>query len=144
MPLARHSGPRPTDNLDRFFGWWPTFWRPNDLEDVLRVDEYHEDGTLVIRAEMAGIDPDKDVEITVTEGVIHISAERREEEKTEKKDYYRQELRYGAFRRDLPLPAGTSESDVQATYHDGILEIKVPAPKEERKETARRIPVAKS
>lgn len=52
-------------------------------EDLIRVDELREDNTQVIRAELPGIDPDKDVEITVCEGVLRINAERRVEEKTQ-------------------------------------------------------------
>jgi HSP20 family protein len=79
-----------------------------------------------VRAELAGIDPDKDVEITVKDGMLQITAERRVEEKTEDKGYTRHELRYGSFSRALPLPEGASESDIKATYKDGILEIRVP------------------
>ena len=123
------------DMFDRWperFGW-PWLWKPEAFEDVLRVEEYQEDGTLVVRAEMAGIDPEKDVEVTVSDGVLHISAERQEEEETEGKHFHRRELRYGSFRRDLPLPAGCSEDDVKASYKDGILEIRVPAPGAETK-----------
>jgi len=116
---------------------WPT-------EDFVRVDEYREDSTLVVRAEMAGIDPEKDVEITVSDGVLHIDAERREEKKDEGKDYFRRELRYGSFSRDLPLPEGVKESDVKANYKDGILEIRVPLPKAEVEKAPTKIPVAKT
>jgi HSP20 family protein len=111
---------------------------------MLRVEEYREGDTLVIRAEMAGIDPDKDVEITVSDGVLHISAQRREEEKTEGKDYYRQELRYGSFSRDVALPEGCSEEDVKASYQDGILEIRVPVPAAGEKKPVTRVSVAKA
>jgi HSP20 family protein len=92
---------------------------------------------------MAGMDPGKDVEVTVSDGMLRIAAERREEEKTEEKDYYRRELRYGSFSRDLPLPDGTTESDIQASYKDGILEIRVPVAKEAAPEPAKKIPVTK-
>jgi HSP20 family protein len=95
--------------------------------------------TLVIRAELPGIDPDKDVEITIDDGMLHIHAERRQEEKVEEKDLYRSELRYGAFTRTLPLPAGAGEKDVDATYTAGILEIRVPV--EQEKVEATKIPV---
>jgi HSP20 family protein len=109
-------------------GWdWPG-------EDLIRVDEYREGDTEVIRAELPGIDPEKDVELTVGEGMLRISAERRVEEKTEDLGYVRHELRYGSMRRTLPLPEGVSESDVSATYKDGILEVRVKVP--ERTETA--------
>jgi HSP20 family protein len=47
-------------------------------DEMIRVDEYQENGTLVIRGELAGIDPDKDVTVTVSEGMLRIHAERRE------------------------------------------------------------------
>lgn len=149
MALIKHETPRSPDIFEHWFGRWPDWFRrpmmvwPEGMEDVLRVDEYRENGTLVIKAEMAGIDPDKDVEITASDGTLHIEAHRRAEEKEEGKDYFRRELRYGSFSRDLPLPEGCSESDVKASYKDGILEIRVPAPKPAVKEPARRIPVEK-
>jgi HSP20 family protein len=118
---------------------------PEGLEDMLRVDEYREDDTDVIRAEIAGIDPEKDVEITVSDGVLHMEAHRREEEKKEGKDFYRRELRYGSFSRDLPLPEGATEANVKASYNDGILEVRVPVPKAEAaKAETKKIPVTKS
>ena len=139
---------RQPDVFDRFFGRWPEWMhRPvmvwdDDLDDVLRVEEYRENGTLVVRAEMPGIDPEKDVEITVSDGMLHIHGERREEEKTEEKDYRRRELRYGSFTRDLPLPEQYSEGDVKASYKDGILEIRVPVPAAEAAKPATKIPVS--
>jgi HSP20 family protein len=102
-------------------GEWPT-------DQVIRVDEFRENGTLVIRAEMPGMDPDKDVSVTMSDGMLQIKAERHEEEETEDRGYMRRELRYGSFVRTLPLPEGMSESDVKATYTNGMLEIRVPAP----------------
>lgn len=95
-------------------------------EPELKVEEYREDGTLVIRADLPGIDPDKDVQMTVTDGVLHLRAERREEKETAERDYRRTEIRYGAFSRTLPLPPGAAEDDVKASYKDGVLEVRVP------------------
>lgn len=156
MALPKHDtskrevSPRRLEFFDRFFDDWPDgfrrpvfFWPERGL-DPLRLEEFREDGTLVIRAELAGIDPDKDVEISVEDGVLHIGAERREEEKTEKRDYVRQEFRYGSFHRDLPLPTGVSEDDVKASYKDGILEVRVPMPKAEAAvSTSKKVAVAK-
>lgn len=83
---------------------------------------------LVVRAELAGIDPDKDVEITVEGPMLRITAERREQEQSEGRDYVRKEFRYGSFTRTFPLPEGVTETDVKATYKDGILEVRVPLP----------------
>ena len=114
------------------FPHWP------ETEDLIRVEEFRENGTLVVRADLPGIDPDKDVELTVSDGMLHIQAERREEEKKEDKGYLRRELRYGSFSRTLPLPEGTAESDITATYKAGTLEIRVPEPKQE---PAKKIPI---
>lgn len=109
--------------------------------DLIRVEEYREDGALVIRADLPGIDPDKDVELTVSDGMLHIEAERREEEKREEKGYLRREVRYGSFTRSLPLPQGVTEADITATYKDGVLEIRIPEPKHEE---GRKIAISKS
>ena len=135
------------DPVERLFGDLPTWMRwPTRVwptEDFVRVDEYREDSTLVVRAEMPGIDPDKDVEVTLSDEVLHIGAERREEKKDEGRDYYRRELRYGSFSRDLPLPQGVKESDVKASYRDGILEIRVSLPKAELERAPAKVPVTK-
>jgi len=96
--------------------------------DGMRLEEFREDGTLVVKAELPGIDPDKDVTITVDGGVLSIQAERREShrEREEDEGSYRSEFRYGRFTRRLPMPAGSTEDDVKATYTDGILEVRVP------------------
>jgi len=106
------------------FARWP------DVDGLIRVEEFHDDGTLVVRADLPGIDPEKDVELTVADGMLRIEAERREEEKKEDEGYLRQELRYGSLARTLPLPEGVTESDIKATYKAGILEIRIPEPKQ--------------
>jgi|SRR5581483_6513072 len=125
----------PFNRMDRLFDEWMRslpMRRPFGLgmdwpgEDLIRVDEYRDGDTVVIRAELAGIDPDKDVELTVADGMLRINAERRVEDKSADKGYSRHELRYGSLTRTLPLPEGTSESDIKASYTDGILEIRVP------------------
>jgi HSP20 family protein len=124
------EAPETADLLDRRFADWMSAWpfRRWMPEELIKVDELRENGTLVVRAELPGIDPDNDVELTVAGGMLHITAERREEEQTEDKGYLRRELRYGSFTRSLPLPDGVTESDVTASYKDGILEIRVPMP----------------
>jgi HSP20 family protein len=117
---------------ERLFGW---------KEDVLRVEAYEEGDELVIRAEMPGIDPAKDVDISVADGLLTIKAERREENKQEDKAGYRSEFRYGMFRRSVELPAGVKEDDIKASYVDGILEVRVPAA-EPAAPAVRKIPVS--
>jgi HSP20 family protein len=137
---------RPTDLFETLFPDWPTMFRRPFVvvpegPDMIRADEFVEDGTVVLRVEMAGIDPEKDVEISLDGDVLHVTAERREEDETKERTYTRRELRYGSFRRDLLVPTGTSEADVKASYKDGILEIRVPTAVEIPPAPAVRIPV---
>jgi len=99
--------------------------------DLIRVEEYRQDGTLAVRADLPGIDPDKDVELTVAGAMLHIQAERRQEEKREDKGYLRREVRYGSLSRPLPLPEGVTEADITATCKDGVPEIRIPEPEHE-------------
>ena len=102
-------------------------------DGLMRVENFTEGNEAVVRVEMAGIDPDKDVEISVTDHTLRVHAERREETKTEDKGSYRSEFRYGSFTRVVPFPAGATEKDVKATYKDGILEIRVPVDRASRR-----------
>lgn len=117
---------------------WPGFafperWRrlfDAELEHDgwLRMEEFREGDELVLRAEIPGIDPDKDVEISVSGDALSIRAHRRVTEEKTNKESYRSEFRYGELWRTLTLPGTVTADDVKATYGDGILEIRVPAP----------------
>jgi HSP20 family protein len=148
--LKRDMTPRRLEIFDRLFDDWlemfrrpVVLWPERDLVD-LRLEEFTEEGALVIRAELPGIDPEKDVEISIEDGMLHIGAERRDESSTEERDYVRKEIRYGAFHRDLAIPKGVVETDVKATYKDGILEVRVPTPTGGSGASMRRIPITKS
>src|SRR5579875_266469 len=154
MSLVKHERSRydlmsrSRDLFDRFFDDWPEIFRRPILlwpteRPTMNVEEFIEDGTLVVRAELPGIDPDKDVEIAIADDTLRIQAERREEEKTEGRDYVCRELRYGSFSRELPLPSGVSESDVKASYKNGVLEVRVPVPKEAAR-VEKKIPISKA
>jgi len=129
---------------ESFFGRrlfdWPESW--GSLEESLPlVEEYEEEGMMIVRAEMPGIDPERDVEVTVADGTLRIKAERRQESKVEEKKGFRSEFRYGAFTRTIPLPAGVTEQDVTASYEDGILEVRLPMDRGQAE--AKRIPVTR-
>ncbi len=123
-PLARLWDWFEPPEITRFLGGMRPF------EDRIRVEEEMVGDELVIRAELPGVDPDKDIEISVDEDVLTLHAERRKEEKTKTDGGFRTEFRYGSFHRTLALPRGSSAKDVSATYRDGILEVKVPMPKD--------------
>ena len=142
---------RRTDSpFTRLFDWFEApdvfhvFEGIRPFDDRIRLEEEVVGDQLVIRAEMPGIDPEKDVEISLEGDVLHISAERCDEDEKSERNYMRRELRYGSFRRDLLVPTGTSEADVSASYKDGILEIRVPTAVQIPPAPAVRIPVTNS
>jgi HSP20 family protein len=106
------------------------------LAQPIRIEDYTEDGHYVVRAEIAGIDPEKELEVSVGGGYLSIHAARSS--KVEGK--HRSEFRYGSFSRTLELPPGADPRDVTADYTHGILTVKV-ATTGERQETVKTIPV---
>jgi HSP20 family protein len=110
---------------------------------VMRLEEYVEDDTCVIRAELPGIDPEKDVEISVADGILHLRAQREERSEEKQPDGYRSEFHYGRLSRSIRLPEGATEADVTASYKDGILEVRVPAPKGGSAPKETKIPVVR-
>lgn len=116
--LARRGGASLIpDVFDLFDAAWPFAGR-----HPMHIEEYVADETYVVRAELPGMDPDKDIVVSVAEGHLVISAERQQATR----DKQRSEFRYGAFERSIALPAGAEVTSVDATYENGILEIRVP------------------
>ena len=97
------------------------------VDEMIRVEEYSQDGTMVLRADLRGIDPDKDVRLTVVNGRLVIEAERHEQGEVERDGFMLRELRYGTFSRSVPLAAGVTAASITATYKDGLLEVRLPA-----------------
>ena len=125
---------------------WPFGDLAREMGDLatggIRVEELVDNGLLVIRAELPGIDPDKDVQVTVEDGMLSIRAERREEKRHGDEGHMRSEFRYGTFVRRVPLPRGASPDVVSASYRDGILEVRLPAPAPGS--SSRRVPVERA
>lgn len=151
MALTRSTpeqGPWPTRWFQQWLdrsgrpAWpdWSDLW-PAGGGGQFKIEEYREGDELVIKAELPGVDPDKDVEITMSDHMLQIRAERRKEERTEDERGYRSEFSYGSFARSVPLPAGATEADVKASYNDGILEVRIPVDAEAAE--ARKIPIAR-
>jgi HSP20 family molecular chaperone IbpA len=133
--LSRRENQPLAELFDWFEGGWPALadWRRG--ASSMRIEDRLEDDRYVVRAELPGVDPDKDVQIEVRNGQLIVSAERREE----LSEKGRSEFRYGSFRRRVSLPPGAQEDAVSARYQDGILEITVPIAAE--KGQSRSIPV---
>lgn len=104
---------------------WPDVWQAFGGAEM-KVEEFREGDEMVVRAELPGVDPDTDIDVTVKDGALRIHARRVQESKHEDDTSYRSEFQYGSLTRALPLPAGATSADVKASYHDGILEVRVP------------------
>ncbi|MEQ4208237.1 Hsp20/alpha crystallin family protein [Actinopolymorpha sp. B17G11] len=115
------------------------FLRQFTGRQAIRVEDYSDEGQYVLRAELPGIDPTKDVDISVANGTLTMRVERREV----KKDVNRSEFRYGTFQRSVQLPRGADEEDVRATYDNGILEVRVGVRDGEEQAPARHIPISR-
>ncbi len=102
---------------------------------VFRLEETIRDDRYVIRAELPGLDPENDIEVTVDGRVLTIRAERRQQDGGP----YRSEFRYGSLARTVRLPARVDPADIAARYDKGVLEVSVPV--REVKPEGTRIPV---
>lgn len=96
--------------------------RPMFESRLLRLEDEMKEGVYEVRAELPGVDPTDDIEVTVHDGQLTIKAERT---KTSESNGH-SEFSYGSFMRTVPLPAGADEDDINATYDRGILTVTVP------------------
>ncbi|KAA1244624.1 Hsp20/alpha crystallin family protein [Mycobacterium simiae] len=102
---------------------------------LMPLEDEMKDGRYVVRAEIPGVDPEQDIDVTVHEGQLTIKADR-----SEKKEFDgRSEFSYGSFSRTVSLPAGADEDSIEATYDKGILTVSVAV--SEQKPTQRRIQI---
>jgi HSP20 family protein len=118
------------DLLERFgfeHGGLLKEWHTTSLRPA--IESYADGDKFTVRVELPGVDP-KDVDIKVAGGVLIIKGSREEKHETKKHDFYRREFRYGSFERAITLPEGMKAEDLKATYHDGVLELTAPIPKE--------------
>lgn len=77
---------------------------------------------MVIRCDLAGVKLD-DLEITISNGILTISGERKVSEDERDASFYVSERYYGPFRRSMSLPEGLGERDVDAAFEEGVLEV---------------------
>ena len=86
---------------------------------------------LVLRADLPGLTED-DVEIEIKDGVLTVAGERKAEHEEKSEGYYRVERAFGGFSRSVSLPQGIDASAVSASFDRGVLEVRIPKPKERK------------
>ncbi len=117
--------------MDRLFE--ESFLRPGSFgvsdsaSAMLPMDMYETENDVVVKAAIPGVKPE-DIEVTVTGDLLSIKGEFRSEteQKDEKRNYHRQERRYGSFCRQVTLPAGVNADACAADFENGVLTLKLP------------------
>jgi len=108
-----------------FGGNWGGFGMGSNLED--------EEGAYLLRAELPGFEPDE-IDVRLSGNVLTVSAEHKAEDKQGDGSY----CRYGRFRESFTLPQGVMADEIDARYHSGVLEVRLPKSEESK---AKRIAV---
>ena len=96
---------------------------------VPRIESAVRDNTLWVKADLPGIDP-KEVEVTVEGNRLTLRGQRKAEHEGSEEGYLHREVQYGSFVRSFTIPEGVKAEDIQAKYHNGVLELSVPLPAE--------------
>lgn len=146
-PLAAWRGEMDRAFEDFFRGWGvPSFARPLEKtavgRDLIapRIDVRESDGSVEITAELPGIE-EKDVKVTLHEGVLTIEGEKREEKETKEADVWLSERHYGSFRRSFTLPDTLDAEKVKAKFDKGVLKVLIAKKKGASKPAPRAIPI---
>jgi HSP20 family protein len=99
-------------------GWGLRAWTPP-------VDIYETDDALVLQAELPGVSKDE-VSVEIQNNTLILRGERKHEVEVKEENYHRVERAYGAFQRSFVLPTMVDQEKAQATFKDGILELRLP------------------
>ena len=102
-------------------------WRGERFVPAIDVKETDEG--YVIEADIPGLRKE-DIHIEVTDDVVTLKGERKQEVDKKEKDYHRIERSYGSFRRSIQRPGGFKHDRVDAKFEDGVLRISLPKPEE--------------
>ena len=125
LAVQRQSRPLLPELSELFSGFAPfAGLRPFFDNHLIRLEEETKDGRYEVRAELPGLDPANDIDITVRDGQLTIKAERAEKAQSNG----RSEFTYGSFNRSVPLPEGADEDGITVSHGKGILTISVPVP----------------
>jgi HSP20 family protein len=137
------------DEMDRMFerfehGFprWPTLIRHGDGVLVPGLDVRENATTITIAAELPGVE-EKDVSVTLANGVLTIKGEKKQDKEEREENFYLSERSYGSFERSLRLPETIDEAKVDAKFDKGVLKITA-AKKPEAVKAERKIEIKKA
>jgi HSP20 family protein len=95
------------------------------------VDIFDKADAIVIHAELPGVTKDK-VSIEIKENVLTLKGEREEVKEVNEDKYFRKERSFGSFHRAFTLPSAINPDNIKASFKDGVLEIEIPKPEEQK------------
>jgi len=121
--------------MDRF---WDSFFERGPTkaevggEFLPALDLAEKDNELVVKCEVPGLEP-KDIDISLSDGVLTIRGEKKQEREEKEADYHLVERSYGTFTRSIQLPKEVQSDKISASYKNGILKINLPKSEEAKK-----------
>jgi HSP20 family protein len=121
--------------FEDFLGRWPARVGDGPAEPAVEVSNTPE--AVVVKAQVPGVSKEH-IQVDVTDDVLTLKGEMKEEATKEEKNYYRREFHYGAFARSIPLPATVQGDQATAQLKEGILEVRIP---KSEKSKAKQIPI---
>ena len=120
------------DLFDRFFEGFDLpklFSEEKEWTPTFNVSET--DDNIIVEAELPGLDA-KDVNVTLTNDILTVKGERKEEKEEKEENYYLKESHYGSFCRSIKLPSEIKTEEIDATYKDGVLKLTLPKAEPEK------------
>ena len=101
------------------------FINSEPYEASMPIEVSETDAELVVKASLAGVKPEE-VDITVSNDVLTIKAEHKETTEEGKREFYRREIRYGAYNRSFTLPVKVDADQAEASFDNGVLQLRLP------------------
>ena len=115
--------------IDRYFDEpffsAPQLWGQQSEGYSLPLDVIEEDGQYIVKASIPGVNPE-DVEITLSDNVLTIKGETKQENERNAANYHVRERRSGSFVRQIALPMNVNPDQVEATNENGVLTLHLP------------------
>jgi HSP20 family protein len=135
------------DDLDRmetmFEGFWPARPRFPELAElranamrVPAVDVFEAGDDIVVKAEIPGLKKEE-IEVNVTDSMLTVSGVKERKDEVREDKYYRCERSYGSFSRSVELPGEVQAGKAQATFSDGVLEVRLPKTEESKRKAVK-------
>jgi HSP20 family protein len=118
---------------------WDSFFERGGRRRTEEVGEWYPSldvaetkNDVVVKAEVPGMDP-KDIDISLSDGILTIKGEKKQEREEKEEDYRLIERNYGSFARSVQLPKGVQSDKINASYKNGVLKVVLPKSEEAKK-----------